>query len=200
MEANARSQVKSSRIEGCNLKMLRLVGRTRWRRPHIVELMWLAVAVVAVTFGVVWSTGAFSASTYSASETVLITSPRNVTTTMPAPRQAAPSSSLLALYAEIANSKAVRALAVEKGALHGAFLAYVLDVRPFVRITAYADSPRRAILIATRVSEAFIRYCLAAMRHAAIPAAQRLSFELVESPKSLKSTKATNVPDNANRV
>jgi hypothetical protein len=93
------------------------------------------------------------------------------------------------LYAQIANSDAVRRLASEGGRVTGSYRAEpVVDPRqhwrpylPFIRITGTGHSAAQATAIARSASKALVRYVDASTRRG--KPSQRFKLEVVELPQ-----------------
>ena len=82
------------------------------------------------------------------------------------------------LYAQLVNSDVLKRLV---GKLPGAFLAYPLTTTgnspvnlPFLAIDGYGTTPEKAILVANRVSQAFISYVTQNQQASNVPQSQRV--------------------------
>ena len=153
--------------------------------------LWPGVLLLAIVVAVAAGLAQRDGTTYSAQETLLVTSgdPPPITGAGVALIQAeARRASAAAIgLAHLANRQMIRDLAERTGAFHGSYRS--APVRGgAVRITAYADKPEEAVRIATRISRTLIDYVRTQQAQALIPPRQRFNLQFIYAPRALRAT------------
>jgi hypothetical protein len=168
---------------------LGLYLRVIWRFRYVVLVGFLlAVGLAFLSFVRVTPEGISyrQKETYRATEVVLLTSEKSLFDTA----QQANLSQLAVVFVQIANGDIVRSRILRSGPLRGSYQVGNVfgpnnSLQPLISITGFAQSPRGAVNMTNRVSEALSWWIEESQAQQGVPPQQQFATEPISEPRAV---------------